>query len=119
MYLISEEEREQEDPDVRAVDVRIRHDDDAVVPKRRSVELVALQYVRPAYVGVTPTRYTTRTRGEVSSWSVAASVAVVSGCIHEFNTSAKAGFINGRQTRHRPCTMRQVIGDETGHKEGD
>ena len=42
VYLIPEEEGEQEDTDVGTVHVGIRHDHDAVVPKSGGVELVAL-----------------------------------------------------------------------------
>lgn len=41
-HLIPEKECEQEDPDVRTVNVRIGHDHDAVVPQAARVELVTL-----------------------------------------------------------------------------
>lgn len=41
-YLIPEEEREQKDADVGAVDIGIRHHHDTVVPEAGHVELVTL-----------------------------------------------------------------------------
>ena len=41
-HLISEEKCEEEDPDVRAVHVRVRHDHDAVIPQAGRVKLVTL-----------------------------------------------------------------------------
>ena len=41
-YLIPKEKREEEDPDVRTVDVSVRHDHDTMVSEASRVEIVAL-----------------------------------------------------------------------------